>query len=209
MDCGPFGYGVAGHSHSDTLSFTLQHARQDVLLDPGTYTYMSDIAERNWFRGSVAHNTVLIDSQDQGVPAGPFRWVSKPEVILNSWSASDSGGYIDALCRYAGYTHRRRVLLQQDRLLVLDEMDGPAGDHTCEQIWQLGSAAASMHFGFSAEAEQHESKVSPAYGVKVPGQCFVARQSGNFPLQMAMLLTTNGASPITTQEAAAILAAYS
>jgi hypothetical protein len=88
MDCGPFGYGGAGHSHSDTLSLTLQHAGQQVLIDPGTYTYMSDMAERNWFRGSVAHNTVRIDGQDQGTPAGPFRWASKPEVALKLWSTA-------------------------------------------------------------------------------------------------------------------------
>ena len=209
MDCGPFGYGGAGHSHSDALSVTLQHAGQDILLDPGTYTYMSDTAERNWFRGSLAHNTVRINGHDQGIPAGPFRWASKPEVVLKSWSASGSGGYIDAFCRYLNYTHRRRVLLQRDRLLVLDEMNGPVGDHACEQIWQLGSAAANMHFSFSAGAEQHQSKVSPAYGAKSPGQCLIARQSGKFPMQMAMLLTTGGTEPITTQEAAAILAVYS
>ena len=208
MDCGPFGYGGAGHSHSDTLSITLRHAGQQILIDPGTYTYMSDIAERNWFRGSVAHNSVLVDGQDQGLPAGPFRWASKPEVVLNAWSASDSGGYIDALCRYAGYTHRRRVLLQSDRLLVLDEIEGSEGDHTCEQIWHLGDAAAGMHFAFSAEAEQRQANFSPAYGIKFPGQSLVARQSGKFPIQIAMLLTTAGACQITTQGAAVIFSAY-
>src|SRR5439155_6281546 len=98
------------------------------------------------------------------IPAGPFRWASKPEVVLKSWSASESGGYIDALCHYANYSHRRRVLLQKDRLLVLDEMDGPIGDHLCEQNWQLGNAASNMHFAFSTRAEHHQSKVSPAYG---------------------------------------------
>jgi hypothetical protein len=212
MDCGPFGYGGAGHSHSDTLSLTLQHAGQQVLIDPGTYTYMSDIAERNWFRGSAAHNTVYIDNQDQGIPAGPFRWASKPEVVLKAWSASDSaasGGYIDALCRYNGYSHRRRVLLQKDQLLVLDEIDGPDGDHTCEQTWQLGSKLSNMYFAFSAAAEEHQSKFSPAYGAKLPGRCLRVRRRGKFPLRIAMLLTTGGESRISTEQAAHILAAYS
>ena len=212
MDCGPFGYGGAGHSHSDTLSLTLQHGGQPVFIDPGTYTYLSDIEERNWFRGSVAHNTVCIDEQNQGTPAGPFRWASKPEVAIRAWSASGSAagsGYIDALCRYAGYSHRRRVLLQRDRLLVLDDIDGPAGMHACEQNWQLGPAASRMHFAFSAEAEQRPSQVSPAYGIKLPGHRFVAKQKGKSPLQIAMLLTASGDSQITTEEAATILAAYS
>ena len=212
MDCGPFGYGGAGHSHSDALSLTLQYDGQQILIDPGTYTYISDIAERNWFRGSVAHNTVRIDGQDQGIPAGPFRWASKPEVTLKAWmppSGATSSGYIDASCGYANYTHRRRILLEQDRLLVLDEIDGPEGEHTCEQIWQLGFGADRVHFSFSTEAERQPSKTSPAYGMKLPGQCLIARQSGEFPLQMAMLLTTGSTSSITTQEATAILAAYS
>jgi len=71
---GPFGAGSAGHSHCDVLSFTLSEAASDVLVDPGTYTYVADTALRDWFRGSAAHNSIRVDRSDQVIAAGPFRW---------------------------------------------------------------------------------------------------------------------------------------
>ncbi|MBV9308969.1 MAG: alginate lyase family protein [Acidobacteriaceae bacterium] len=212
MDCGPFGYGGAGHSHSDTLSLNLQYLGRPILIDPGTYTYISNQEERDWFRGSTAHNTVCIDNKNQGIPAGPFRWASKPHVVLKTSPGtgnSTNGEYIDAFCRYSDYSHRRRVLLQPAQLLVLDEIDGPEGDHICEQNWHLGIGASSTQFSFSAEAEQQDSEFSPVYGTKLPGRCLKVKQSGRFPIQMAMLFTPNGESQITTAEAARILGAYS
>jgi hypothetical protein len=99
--------------------------------------------------------------------------------------------------------------LHQDRLLVFDEIDGPDGDHICEQIWHLGNCASGMRFVFSAAAEEHDSKFSPAYAAKLSGRCLSVKQRGKFPLRIAMLLTTSGKGQITTQEAANILAAYS
>src|SRR5260370_33757987 len=78
IKAGPFGEGSGGHSHSDVLSVMAWLGAREILIDPGTYTYVADTAERNRFRGSSAHNTVRIDYRDQAVPAGPFRWTAKP-----------------------------------------------------------------------------------------------------------------------------------
>ncbi len=113
---------------------------------------MGDPAERNWFRGSGAHNTVRVNGQDQGKPAGPFRWSSKPSVTIRGWIATSEGGAVDAQCNYEGIVHRRRVLLAGWRLLVLDEIEGP-GALQCEQIWQLGPGAARFSFAIVRHPE--------------------------------------------------------
>ena len=66
MDAGPFGTGGAGHSHADTLSLVVRRESEDILLDPGTYTYISDPAWRNAFRGSAAHNTIACQRPGPG-----------------------------------------------------------------------------------------------------------------------------------------------
>ncbi|MGA8029522.1 MAG: alginate lyase family protein [Bryobacteraceae bacterium] len=197
MDCGPFGYGGAGHSHSDSLSVLVSLGGERVFIDPGTYTYVSDPDERDWFRGSAAHNTIRIDGRDQAKAAGPFRWASKPSVTLNAWKPEASGGFIDAACRYGSFTHRRRVVLEPGRLLVFDEINGPVGEHTCEQIWQLGPAAENVRLSFSAPVSKSVSKFSPVYGVKHSGTALVAKVTGQFPITIAMLLVTSAAGEIT------------
>lgn len=206
MDCGPFGWSGAGHSHSDTLSVVLCRAGEQVLIDPGTYTYVGDPEERHWFRGSAAHNTVRIDGLDQGRIAGPFRWSSKPDVKLETWRPDADGGYIRALSEYEGFSHRRQILLQPGRLLVLDEINldqtnNPGSEHVCEQIWQLGPAAANMNFNFSVPVSRSISKFSPAYGAKCPGTSLTAKVSGPLPIRIAMLLDAQGNSSITVEEA--------
>ncbi|MBV9158583.1 MAG: alginate lyase family protein [Acidobacteriaceae bacterium] len=207
MNCGGFGAGSAGHSHSDTLSVIASLRGERIFGDPGTYTY-ADPDERNWFRGSAAHNTVRIDELDQAETAGPFRWASKPQVALTAWKPQPDGGFVDAICRYGQFTHRRRVLLKPEQLLVLDEISGPAGEHTCEQIWQLGPGASKVKMSFSAPASRCASKWSPAYGAKCPGTALVATVTGCLPVGIAMFLTTGGDREITIAEARKILEPY-
>lgn len=188
MDCGPFGYGGAGHSHSDTLSILLESGGENVLIDPGTYAYMGDPAERNWFRGSGAHNTVRVNGMDQGAPAGPFRWSSKPSVMTHVWRCTSGGGAVDAQCNYAGVTHRRRALLDGKRLLVLDEIEGP-GPLACEQIWQLGPGASGFALRSTGTLRPKESWYSPGYGLKLPGQSLVAVETGESRVRIATVIT--------------------
>ncbi len=206
MDCGPFGYGGAGHSHSDSLSLTLRKGGEPVLVDPGTFTYIADIAERNWFRGSAAHNSVRVDGEDQGSGAGPFRWASKPIVTLSEWKRAGSGWFVDANCEYRGLKHRRRIWLGAEQLVVLDEVGGVPGEHRCEQIWQLGEGAQAVHISTSApDSRVEESRFSPSYGRKEDGRCLVATVHATLPIRIAMRLSVAEQAPITVEAAEDLL----
>ncbi len=205
FDAGPFGWAVAGHSHADTLNVLVWFDGEPVFIDPGTYTYVADPAARDWFRGTAAHNTVSIDQQNQGQPAGPFRWSSKPQVDLIAFQPSISGGIAEATCRYNGFTHRRSILLDAGRLLVLDEVAGPPGEHDCRQIWQLGSAASKVNLTFSSRAVEEASRFSVAYGSEAPGRSLVVCVRGELPVAIATLLTVEATRQIDVDEAREIL----
>ncbi len=144
-DTGPFGPGGAGHSHSDTLSLTVRRGAEDLLIDAGTYTYVADPKSRNWFRGSAAHNTIRIDELDQAIPIGPFRWQAKPEVEVLAWRSSDESDFLDAACAYRGFRHRRRIVFCKPGLIfILDEIEGPTGDHLIEQFWHSGAPVTQI-----------------------------------------------------------------
>ena len=152
IKAGPFGEGSGGHSHSDVLSLVVRIGDREVLIDPGTYTYIADPAERNAFRGSAAHNTVRIGNRDQAIPAGPFRWSEKPAVRLEAWESTADRDVLDATCEYAGYRHRRRVEFRKAarRLRIQDHVEGPEW----EQWWHLGSEEEEQRFRFESEAER-------------------------------------------------------
>jgi hypothetical protein len=75
IDAGDLGFlSLAAHGHADALSFTLNIGDREILVDPGTYAYHTDPAWRRYFRSTLAHNTVVVDEQDQSVQAGNFMW---------------------------------------------------------------------------------------------------------------------------------------
>ena len=137
-DSGAFAEGSAGHSHSDTLSFVMRLGNEEILIDPGTYTYVADPNLREWFRSSAAHNTIRIDRLNQATAVGPFRWMEHPETEI--WRQKDGG--LEGICRYHGFTHRRRIMIQRQRLLVYDEVseaEAPKTMHLVEQFWHAGA----------------------------------------------------------------------
>jgi Heparinase II/III-like protein/Heparinase II/III N-terminus len=184
VDAGPFGPWGAGHSHADTLSIVVRSGDEQILIDPGTYTYVGDPKWRDWFRGTAAHNTVQIDGLDQAAAAGPFRWANHPEVAIHSWKTNPDLDLLEAECRYAGFTHRRRVEFQKpDLIVIVDEIDGPPGDHQVDQLWHLGSANARSYLVLPDGAEMVESWRSTVFGEKHPSPLVRVRRRGALPMR--------------------------
>jgi hypothetical protein len=65
FDCGPVGDG--GHGHYDLLSVEIAADGRPLVVDPGRYTYDRSTRPdmRHWFKGTAAHNTVVVDGLDQ------------------------------------------------------------------------------------------------------------------------------------------------
>lgn len=146
VDAGPFGWGGAGHSHSDTLSLVLRRGGEEILIDPGTFTYISDPHWRDWFRGSAAHNTLRIAGKNQAGFQGPFRWESKPVVECLEWKTEGAKDLLEAKVIYEGFAHRRVVVFEKpDFFLIIDEVSGPAGQYEIEQFWHFGVSVRILH----------------------------------------------------------------
>jgi hypothetical protein len=195
VDAGPFGALNAGHSHSDTLSIVLRSGDEEILIDPGTYTYTGEPQWRDWFRGSGAHNTIRIDGRDQAVMAGPFRWTGKPDVTILDWQTNSECDVLEAECRYAGFTHRRRVEFQKkDVFLITDDIGGPPGEHDVEQFWHLGSLAARSKLILPADAELTESWRSTTFGEKHPSPMLRLHRRGALPMRLETRIDLSNAS---------------
>jgi hypothetical protein len=207
-DAGPFGYGRAGHSHSDTLSFVLRLGGEDLLIDAGTYTYVGSAQWRNWFRGSASHNTLRVDGMDQATPEGPFRWMDKPDVQKIAWSAADDGDFLAAICRYRGFEHLRRIqYVKPSLIVVVDEITGPPGEHLIEQFWHSGESVtedwsrrfrlgrlARLHLSHPGEATTggENGWRSRAMGSKEPAAVIRVAVRGAFPMQLTAAIDLDG-----------------
>lgn len=148
FDGGNFGALSSGHSHADSLSLTLTHQGHEVLIDPGTFTYMG--AERNTFRSTSVHNTVTV-GPGQAEPRNPFAWQTKPLTHVDHVHLDGPALRVSARCEYRGLVHRRRLLWDQpgQRLWILDQLSDPA---PFEQTWHLPAAPVEQAGGYLLEA---------------------------------------------------------
>jgi len=174
FDAGPFGSWSAGHSHADTLSLIVSRGGEEILVDPGTYTYM-DPDWRNAFRGTAAHNTVRIDGKNQAVPGGPFRWMDQPEVRLIHFSNTLGQDCAIAVCHYGGFTHKRTVQFNTGTEFdILDELEGPPGEHLVEQFWHVGAVVqqttpGEWRIGHAADLSVEGGQLEQAWRSRVFG----------------------------------------
>jgi hypothetical protein len=203
VDCGGFGMGNAGHSHSDALSIIVSCGREEILIDPATYTYVGDSVARNTFRGSASHSTVRVDGLDQADPAGPFRWLNKPRVEINEWRTSQASDFLDAACSYRGIRHRRQVwFTKPDLLVLLDTIEG-VGEHDIEQFWHMGETivdlepgrwriGAAAGFAVSGVGTTVAGWRSDVLGSKRPALVIRVAQRAVLPVRMAAVVQLGG-----------------
>jgi len=121
VDCGNTGQnGNGGHSHNDLLSFELSVGGEDFIVDPGTYTYTGNIAERKRFRGTAMHNTVMVDGQEinRFKSYTPFSIYEDAIPQINRWASNENHDALDA--HHTGYGRLKDPILHQ-RFFMFDK----------------------------------------------------------------------------------------
>lgn len=138
FDAGSLGYlSIAAHGHADALNFTLAIDGEWWLVDPGTYVYHQKEDWRNYFRGTSAHNCIVINETNQSEICGPFMWSKHAHASLLDWGRSEKdiqwvegshNGY-----ESMGVSHKRVIQLipEEGVVKVLDSLGG-AGEHLVE-----------------------------------------------------------------------------
>ncbi|MGQ9455658.1 MAG: heparinase II/III domain-containing protein [Armatimonadota bacterium] len=112
--CLKYGPHGGGHGHPDKLSFVLYARGEVVAVDPGTAYYGLPI-QADWFRTSLAHNTLVINETSQNPTEGK----------LISFGSSDGADYVvvDAGPVYEGVRFVRTVvILSRDLIIVADQI---------------------------------------------------------------------------------------
>jgi Heparinase II/III-like protein/Heparinase II/III N-terminus len=145
FDCAELGFGaIAAHGHADALSVVVRAFGEEVLVDPGTYDYFTFPEWRRYFRGTSAHNTLVVDGCDQSVMSGPFMWGSRATARCLAWAPDADGG--TAIGEHDGYRrlddpvgHRRSVALDRGArtVTIRDDVDMRA-THQLSFYFHLG-----------------------------------------------------------------------
>lgn len=115
---------MPGHAHCDGLSFELSWKGRPVFVNSGTGQYQGNL--RAYFRSTAAHNTVVIDEEEQSLCWGEHRVgkrISDVSAICGEQWAEGS------LTTCAGKKQARRIGLGEKAVVIRDQIQGHAAGY--------------------------------------------------------------------------------
>jgi len=183
---------IGAHAHADALAIEVSMGGRPVLIDAGTYVYTASRADRDYFRGGAAHNTITIDGKASAEPAAsPFKWQSVPRPRESAWLSNAAFDFFEG--EHDGFTrlsppavHSRAVFFLRGAYLVIRDRIRSAGKHHLALHWHWAPDVALVAqagnvftatvantllvtgriFARTGELSCDTAWVSPAYGMR-------------------------------------------
>lgn len=138
IDCGFIGPDYQpGHAHCDSLSYELAINGRRVIVDSGVFDYEPS-PERAYARSTRAHNTVVVDGEDQSEMWGVFRVARRAKPLGASLKEQVDGtvlfeGAHDGYARLPGKPiHKRHVIYDGQGMWTITDILVGRGTHRME-----------------------------------------------------------------------------
>lgn len=189
-----------GHAHADTLSFELSLFGQRLFVNSGTSQYGTG-PEREYQRGTAAHNTVQVDNENSSEIWAGFRVARRAQprdisVDFNESTLLVSGAH-DGYRRLSGKVHTMRSWRFGDRAIqIVDELSGKYAKAIsrfyCHPAIAVNQPSENEILLFLPEGQEVrftvegasalrvvESTWHPGFGISTPNSCIEAVMSGS------------------------------
>lgn len=140
-DYGPFGADdQPGHAHCDAGSYELSLGGERMIVDSGVGCYYGESGWRDYYRSTRAHNTVVVDGEEQSEIWSRFRVARRADALNVCWQGDDPTlsyviGSHTGYQRLAGAVEHRRWICWVDQRfwIICDRLSGE-GTHVAESL---------------------------------------------------------------------------
>lgn len=210
IDCGPIGPDYQpGHAHCDILSYELAIDGHRVVVDSGVFDYERSW-ERTYARSTRAHNTVVVDGEEQSEVWGVFRVARRAKPCGSHFEQMNDGSVLfkgahDGYTRLPGKPiHWRSVTYDgKESWRIEDRLEGK-GHHRIESYlhvhpdYQVVLKEASLQILESSgsmvaviepmEADHvnvEQGWYFPGFGLKRENHVIILSCAGNPPLNLS------------------------
>jgi Heparinase II/III-like protein/Heparinase II/III N-terminus len=148
--------GFGNHKHNDLLSFEFHDQGRPLIVDPGSYVYTSDPDARNYFRSTLAHNTVAIDGEEQNEFKAEWLFRMFEKALPEHRSYAAAGDVTEYRGRHDGYTRLKQPVIHERAFrfeagtgtLTIEDVFAGEGTHRLQ--WRFHCAP-----GVTVTAERH------------------------------------------------------
>lgn len=145
FDCASVGFG--SHGHYDAMNIEIAAYGQSLVVDPGRYTYNENPADgKNWrriFKGTAAHNTVVVDGLDQ-TPYRPGRPEGfEAEATLKKFVTASGFDFLhgQVVSRQYPAVHERKIFFLNPEYWVVIDLLRDDADHRYDLFFHLADRA--------------------------------------------------------------------
>jgi uncharacterized heparinase superfamily protein len=216
IDCGDVGPGYQpGHAHSDTLSFELALDGRRVIVDSGVYDYEGGEL-RQHLRGTRAHNTVMVDRENQSEVWAVFRVARRAKPIHAELEGLPSGGARfcgahDGYRRLRGrVVHERAVEYHPEGRWIITDRVGGRRAHTVESLlhvhpdYRIALAdrvasilssenvlVATITLASPGDAKVEKGWYCPEFGKKFRNDVLVFERTAELPIEIMYVIERN------------------
>jgi hypothetical protein len=181
--CLKYGPHGGGHGHDDKLNLLAYRKGTAFAIDPGTAPYGVPI-QNEWFRATLAHNTLTVDEQNQKPATGTcLAFGAQPDTGLAAVLAEAGPVYADVVYR------RAVALVDADLVLILDLVTAPA-DHTFDLAWHNTGTWAAAPVGTPVELPRKPGYMHLKDTVRVAGPLPVIQAAKDLPIGVAVTSPT-------------------
>lgn len=115
---------MPGHAHCDGLGFELSWKGRPVFVNSGTGQYQGPL--RTHFRSTAAHNTVVLDGEEQSACWGEHRVGKRMSVVSAAYREHWVKG---SLVTCTGKQQARRLELKENIVVIHDRVSGHAAGY--------------------------------------------------------------------------------
>lgn len=135
--------GRGGHGHNDLFSFELMYEGEDIIVDPGSYTYTGCLEQKAIMRATSYHNGLVVDGEEMAPLIG--NWgisnVAEPKDVR----VTEEETLVHISGKHYGY-HRLEDPVTHERIFNLEK---DSFKLTCEDVIHCKSAhkiTRNIHF---------------------------------------------------------------
>lgn len=115
---------MPGHGHCDGLSFELAWMGRPLFVNGGTGQYQGEL--RSYFRSTMAHNTVVLEGEEQSDCWGEHRVGRRIRQVSGS---SDGRQVKGSLVTCTGRSQSRSIRFDKDGVVICDQVSGQADSY--------------------------------------------------------------------------------
>lgn len=125
-----FGNNKPWHAHYAIFNVVASAYNYDLLIDPGRFTYNSG-AERDAFKSTAYHNTVVVNSRNQ------MKNYKAP--LIDSYFFDNFDYLVGSQNSYSEVTHTRSIFFANNEYWIIIDRLSSESKHTYKQYWHLNS----------------------------------------------------------------------